>query len=55
MNMVKATYKPTEMNIKLHSLKGKTNLKFYQNVTNYYDQMLFRKFQFEDDTFSKDA
>ena len=40
-------------------MKGKTKLKFYQNITNYYDEMNCRRrsntFQFENDVFSKNA
>ena len=39
------------------SLKGKTNLKIYPNIKNYYDEMKYRKqsgtFQFEEDLLSK--
>ena len=39
--------------------KGKTKLKFYQNLSNYFDEMNKRKrsgkFYFEEDPFSKDA
>ena len=42
---------------KLQSLKGKTKLKFYKNISNYYDEVNIRKeigkFQFEEDPFSK--
>ena len=42
---------------KLQSLKGKTKLKVYQNLSNYYDEMNIKRegctFQFEEDIFSK--
>ena len=38
MNMVNTTYNSTEDMInKLQELKGKTKLKFYKNISNYYD------------------
>ena len=40
MNMVKLTYNTTkDKNKKLQSLKGKTKLKLYKNLTKYYDNM----------------
>ena len=37
MNMINTNYNSTEdMIIKLQSLKGKTKLKFYKNISNYY-------------------
>ena len=42
---------------KVEQLKGKTNLKFYQKVGKYYDEMNYRRqsgyFRFEEDVFSK--
>ena len=56
MNVVKTTYNSTEdMIIKLQELKGKTNLKFYKNVSKYYDEMKNRSFQFQEDSFAKNA
>ena len=47
------------MIIKLQTLKGKTKLKFYQNIKNLYDKMIYRrqngKFHIEEDVFSKGA
>ena len=43
------------MNNKLQSLKGKTRLKFYENVSNYYDERNIRIFNFKDDPLSKNA
>ena len=43
MNMVNTTCNSTEdMIIKLQSLRGKTKLKLYKNVSNYYDNMNIR-------------
>ena len=40
MNMATTTYNSTEDMInKLQSLKGKTILKFYKSISNYYDNM----------------
>ena len=56
MNMVNTTYNSTEdMIIKLQSSKCKTKLKFYRNISIYYDEMSIRNFQFEQDIFSKNA
>ena len=44
---------------KLQNLKGKTKLKFHQNISNYYDEMNIRRqsntFQFEEDPLSKNV
>ena len=41
---------------KLQSLKGKTKLKFYKNISNYYIEMKNRNFQTQDqDPFAKNA
>ena len=51
--MVNTTYNPTEdMISKLHSLKGKTNLKMYKNISNYYGNINIRM---NEDTFDKTA
>ena len=53
MNMVNTTYNSTEgMIFKLQSLKGKTKLNFYKNISNYYDIM---KIMMDGDHFSKNA
>ena len=53
MNMVNTKYNTTkDMIKKLEQLKGKTILKFYKNVSNYYDNMNIR---FDEDTFAKIA
>ena len=52
-NMVNTTYNSTEDIInKLQSLKGKTKLKFYKDVSNYYDNM---NIKMDEDPFSKNA
>ena len=44
------------MIIKLRSLKGKTKLKFYKNIKNYYTEMKNKNFQTQDqDRFSRNA
>ena len=54
INMVKTNYNSTEDMIdKLQSLKGKTKLKFYKNINNYYIEMKNRNFQTQEDIFSK--
>ena len=55
-SMVKIKYNTTkDMNNKLQLLKGKTKLKFYQNTSNYYVEMIYTrqngKFQLEEDFF----
>ena len=56
MNMVNTTYKSTEGMIdKLHLLKGKTKLKFYKNISNYYNEMKHKFFQTQQDPFAKNA
>ena len=56
----KTTYNATEDMIKkIQSLKGKIKLKFYKNVSKYYDEMNVRRqrgnFECEEDPFSKNA
>ena len=55
--MVNTTYNTTEDMInKLQSLKGKTKLKFYKNISNYYIEMKNKNFQtHHEDPFSKNA
>ena len=56
MNMVNTKYNSTEDMInKLQSLKGKTKLKFYKNISNYYVEMKNRNFQTQEDPFAKNA
>ena len=51
MNLVNTTYNSTEDKInKLQELKGKTKLKIYKNISNYYDSMNIR---FDEDPFAK--
>ena len=40
---------------KLQSLKGKTNIKFYKKLSEYYIEMKNRKFQSQEDPFSRNA
>ena len=52
--MVNTNYNSTEDMIdKLQSLKGKTKLKFYKNINNYYIEMKNRNFQTQEDPFVK--
>ena len=52
--MVNTTYSSTEVMIKeLQSLKGKTNLKVFRNLSNCYLEMNIRNFKFEEDPFGK--
>ena len=66
MNMVNTKYNSTEDMIdKLQQLKGKTKLKFYRNISNYYDNMNINKnisnyydninFRFDEDPSAKNA
>ena len=56
MIMVKTTYNSSEdMNIKLKEIKGKTNLGFYKNINNYYDEMKNKNFPTQEDAFSKNV
>ena len=57
INMANTTYNSADDMInKLQSLKGKTKLKFYKNISNYYIEMKNKNFQTQDqDTFSKNA
>ena len=53
MNTVKTTYNSTEDLInKVQQLKGKTKLKFYKNISNYYDNL---NIKFDEDPFAKNA
>ena len=52
MNMVSTNYNSTEDMIKIQELKGKTKIKFYENSSNYYDNMNIR---FDEDRFAKNA
>ena len=43
MNMVNTRYNSTEDMIdKLQQLKGKSKLKFFKNISNYYDNVKIR-------------
>ena len=51
--MANRTYNSTEDMIKiLQQLKGKTKLKFYKNISNYYDN---KKIRVEEDLFARNA
>ena len=53
MNMVNTKYNTTEDKIiKLQDLKRKTKLRFYRNISNFYDNMNTR---FDKDPFAKKA
>ena len=55
--MVNTTYKSSEDMInKLQSLKCKTKLKFFKNISDYYIEMRNRNFQSnQEDAFAKNA
>ena len=57
INMVNTIYNSTEDMInKLQQLKGKTKLKFYKNISNYYIEMKNRNFQTNNqDPFSRNS
>ena len=54
--MVNTKYITTEGMIdKLQQLKGKTKLKFYKNMGNYYDEMKHKNVQTQENIFAKNA
>ena len=54
--MVNTTYISTEDVIdKLQQLKGKTKLKLYKNLSNFYHEMKNKNFQTQQDPFAKNA
>ena len=54
--MVNINYTSTEdMIIKLQSLKGKTKLKFYKNISTYYHEMKNKNFRTQQDPFARNA
>ena len=54
--MVNTTYNSTEDMInKLQEIKGKTKVKFYKNISNYYIEMKKRNFQSQEDPSSRNA
>ena len=56
INMVNTTYNSKEDMInKLQQLKGKSKLKFYKNIHNYYVEMKNKNFQTQEDPFAKNA
>ena len=56
MNLVNTTYNSTEdMIIELQELKGKAQLKFYENISIYYNERKNKSFQNGQDPFAKNA
>ena len=56
MNIINTTYNSTEDMIKkLQQSKGKTKLKIYKNLSNYYTEMKNENFQTQQDPFSKNT
>ena len=56
MNKVNTTYNSTEDMInKLQLLKGKTKLKFYKIISNYFNEMKHRNFRSQEDPLAKNA
>ena len=56
INMVNTTYNSSKDTInKIQSLKGKTKIKCYKNISIYYDEMKNVIFQTQEDPFSKNA
>ena len=56
MNVVNTTYNSTEQMInKLQQLKCKAKLKFYENISNFYNEMKNKYFQTQEYPFSKHA
>ena len=56
MIMVNTKYNTLEDMInKIQQLKGETKLKFYKNISNYYDELKRIKFQTQEDPSSKNA
>ena len=56
--MINTTYNSSkDMNNKLQMLKEKTKIRFYKNISNYYDEMNIRRqsgnFHFEEDPYGK--
>ena len=56
MNMISTTYNSKQGMInKLQQLKGKTKLKFYKNINNYFTERKNKNFQTQQDPFAKNA
>ena len=56
INMVNTSYNSTEdMTNKLQQLKGKTKLKIYKNISNYYTEMKNKNLQTQEYPLSKNA
>ena len=54
INMVNTTYNSSEDMInKLQELKGKTKLKFYKKISDYYNEMKNKNYQTQEDPFAK--
>ena len=53
---MKMVNKTEDLIDKLQQLKGKTKLKFYKNIGNYYIELKQKNFQtYQQDTFAKNA
>ena len=56
MTTVNTTYNSSDDVIdKVQSSNGKTKIKTYINISNYYDEMKNKNFRYEEDTFAKNA
>ena len=56
MKIVNTTYISTgDMINKIQQLKGKTKLKLYKNIGNFYNEMKNKNFQTQEDPFSRNA
>ena len=56
MSKVNTTYNSTEDMINnFQELKGKTKLKFYKNISVYYNELKNKNFQTQQDPFSRNA
>ena len=56
MNVVNTNYNSAEDMIdKLQELNGKTKLKFYKNISNFYTEMKNKIFQTQQDPFAKNT
>ena len=54
--MVNTKYNSTEDMIdELQELKGKTKIKFYKNISKYYNEMKNKNFQTQQDAFARNA
>ena len=56
MSIINTTYNSIDDIVnKLQELKGKTKLKFYKKISNYYNEMKNKNFQTQQDHFAKNA